>query len=53
MKKTITVQEWLQILAKTATLVANCLKDDNKISMDEALSLTVSVITDIVNAYNN
>lgn len=52
MKKEITVQEWLQILAKVAGNVAACLKD-GKITLEEALSLTVQVITDIVNAYNN
>lgn len=52
MKKEITVQEWLQILAKVAGQVAACLKD-GKITLEEALSLTVQVITDIVNAYNN
>lgn len=52
MKKEITVQEWLGILSKITGEVAACLKD-GKISLEEALSLTISVITDIVNAYNN
>lgn len=52
MKKEITVQEWLKILSDVAAQIAACLKD-GKISLDEALSLTVSVITQIVNAYNN
>lgn len=52
MKKEITVQEWLQILSKVTASVAACLKD-GKISLDEALSLTIEVITEIVNAYNN
>ena len=52
MKKEITVKEWLDILVKVAGTVSACLKD-GKISVDEALSLTVTVITEIFNAYNN
>lgn len=52
MKKEITASEWLEIVSNTAHEAAMALHD-NKITMDEALSIGFKLITDIVNAYNN
>lgn len=52
-KKEITLTEWLGVAATVVSNLSVSLKDDGKISLDEALKLMVVVLTQIVNAYNN
>lgn len=53
MKKEITLSEWLEIASVTIASVAASVKDDGKITIDEAVKLLISTLTAIVNAYNN
>lgn len=53
MKKEITLSEWLEIASETIGSIAASVKDDGKISLDEAVKLLISTLTAIINAYNN
>lgn len=53
MKKEITLSEWLEIASTAIGSVAVSVKDDGKITIDEAVKLLISTLTAIVNAYNN
>lgn len=53
MKKDITLNEWLEIAGKVISAVALSVKDDGKITLQEALSLMALSITEIINAFNN
>ena len=53
MKKEITLSEWLEIASVTIGSFASSVKDDGKITIDEAVKLLISTLTAIVSAYNN
>jgi len=53
MKKEITLTEWLGVAATILSTIAVSIKDDGKISLDEAFKLLTLTLTEIINAYNN
>ena len=52
MKKEIILSEWLEIASLVISEIALSIKDDGKISMDEAMKLISDTLLAIINAYN-